>query len=247
MSRHLPAAAASLILLLLLSSCATFSAREERGREEAPTGERSAAEGLNSVQKRLVEGAEKFVRTGNLEARGRSFRKDCTGTVLAIYWYAGIDLVSPLSRYTGNGVRRLYRFLEDLKLLYRPELPAPGDIIFWDDTYDRNEDGQANDAYTHAGMVVSVSGSGTVEYVHYNYRRGIVIERMNLLRPHVHTEKRGNEVVVVNSPMRMRGAPEYEKTLASELIRSFGKGYRIPRDLSSLREEGSRASPLHPR
>jgi hypothetical protein len=30
----------------------------------------------------------------------------------------------------------------------------------------------------------------------------------------------------------MRGAPKYDKTLASELVRNYGRGYRIPRDLS---------------
>jgi hypothetical protein len=211
--------------LTLLASCATYPPPEE---------ERAPAPGLTSVQQKLVEGARKFVQTGRLSARGRSFRKDCTGTVLAIYWYAGIDLVSPLSRYSGNGVKRLHSYLNDLNLLYTPRLPAPGDIVFWDDTYDRNGDGLVNDSFTHAGVIISVNENGTVKYVHYNYRRGIVIERMNLHRPHVHTEKRNGKRVIINSPMRMRGAPEYDKTLASELIRNFGKGYRIPRDLSAV-------------
>lgn len=232
MKRILPALA---LAAGLFASCATVPG-PERGRATDERLEKSADTGeLTPVQKQLVEGAEKFVRTGELTARGRTFRKDCTGTVLAIYWYAGIDLVSPLSRYSGNGVKRLYSYLEDLNLLYSPELPAPGDIVFWDDTYDRNEDGKVNDPYTHAGVVVSRAGDGTVRYIHYNYRRGIVVERMNLYRPHVHSVKRNGERVVLNSPMRMRGSPKYDKTLASELIRSFGMGYRIPRDVSTIR------------
>jgi hypothetical protein len=218
--------------LIFLAGCASFTPAPE-GPEIRSSGERqSAAEGLTRVQRRLVEGAERFARTNDLTARGRRFRKDCTGTVLAIYWYAGIDLVSPLSRYTGNGVKRLHSYLADLDLLYTPRMPAPGDIVFWDDTYDRNQDGRVNDPFTHAGMIVSVADDGTVEYVHYHYRKGVVVQRMNPLRPHVYTTEINGKRVVINSPMRMRGAPKYDKTLASELVRNYGRGYRIPRDLS---------------
>ena len=156
---------------------------------------------------------------------GRRFNADCTGTVLAIYWYAGIDLASPLARYSGNGVTRLYRFLEEEQALYSTRRPKPGDIIFWDNTYDRNDDGQANDYLTHTGMVVAVEEDGTVHYVHHNYRKGVVFARMNLYKPGVYTEVVDGEQRIINSPMRMRGSPNFDKWLASQLTRSFGRAW----------------------
>ena len=81
---------------------------------------------------------------------------DCTGTVLAIYYYAGIDLARDFNKYSGNGVTRLYKSLQAQKLLYETRYPVTGDIIFWDNTYDRNEDGRWNDTLTHVGITAGV-------------------------------------------------------------------------------------------
>jgi hypothetical protein len=152
---------------------------------------------------------------------------DCTGAVLAIYYYAGIDLARDFDKYGGNGVTRLYRSLEAQRLLYDTRYPVTGDIIFWDNTYDRNEDGRWNDSLTHVGMVMEVSRSGDVEYVHLNYRRGIIIENMNLRNPEVHREMMKGRLRIVNSPMRMKqpGNPHPETWLSGQLFNIFGMGY----------------------
>jgi len=180
---------------------------------------------LEPVQRKLVQGAHRLRGARRISVRGRNFPADCTGTVLALYWYAGIDLSSPLADYQGNGVARLYHFLEDAGMLHQSSNPAPGDIIFWDNTYDRNNDGKPNDYLTHTGMVVETKADGTIVYVHHNYRKGVVFARMNLQRPDVYTEEVGGEVRIVNSPMRMRGSPEYHSWLASQLIRDFGQAW----------------------
>jgi hypothetical protein len=48
---------------------------------------------------------------------------------------------------------------------------------------------------------------------------------MNLLRPGVYMETRKGIEYLVNSPMRMQGSPDYEKRLASELTRNFGRAW----------------------
>jgi hypothetical protein len=226
--------AAAALLLMTMSGCRTIGI----GRPDADAGPAAAAApgaepefrnaaGLNRLQNRLVEGAY-FVRgKQQLRVNGRNFNNDCTGTVLAIYWYAGIDLAQPLSRYTGNGVSRLYQYLEDARVLMATRDPAAGDIIFWDNTYDRNGDSRPNDFLTHTGMVVGVEKDGTIHYVHHNYRKGVVFARMNLYSPDVYTEEVEGRPIIVNSPMRMRGSPDYDKWLASELTRNFGQAWRM--------------------
>lgn len=215
-----------LTMLLLMGSCRTFLGE---GGSETPIGgvgkfERGPAE-LTRVQEKLVEGALYMEGKQKLRVNGRSFNMDCTGAVLAVYWYAGMDLAAPLARYQGNGVTRLYRFLEDEKLLHETSYPEAGDIIFWDNTYDRNGDKKPNDFLTHTGIVVFVAEDGTIEFLHHNYRKGVVMARMNLLRPKVYTEKKNGREYVVNSPMRMRGSPDYDRWLASELTRNFGRAW----------------------
>jgi len=152
---------------------------------------------------------------------------DCTGAVLAIYYYAGIDLARDFNKYSGNGVTRLYKSLQAQKLLYDTRYPVTGDIIFWDNTYDRNEDGRWNDPLTHVGMVMDVSKNGDVEYVHLNYSRGIIIENMNLREPKIHQRMERGQMRIVNSPMRMKrsGIPHPEDWLSGQLFKIFGMGY----------------------
>jgi hypothetical protein len=159
--------------------------------------------------------------------RGRTFPYDCTGLVLAIYWYAGIDLARDFEQYNGNGVSRLYHSLEKANLLYSTPYPATGDIIFWDNTYDRNGDGLWNDTLTHVGMVLHSRPDGSIRYVHLNYTRGIVIEDMNLLEPDLHKKLIRGEMRILNSPIRLKepGQPHPPLWMAGQLYRILGMGY----------------------
>jgi hypothetical protein len=214
------------VLFMLYSlSCATAP---PPGRQLAPRSGRAALPPETvQVQGKLVEGGRYVLGRKELVVRGRRFNMDCTGTVLAIYFYAGIDLARDFDKYTGNGVTRLYRSLESQQLIYRALLPVPGDIIFWDNTYDRNEDGRWNDTLTHVGMVMEAHDDGTIAYVHLNYHKGIIIEYMNLRDPRVHQKMVRGEIKVVNSPMRLdqKGKPHPEKWLSAQLYHSFGMGY----------------------
>jgi len=78
---------------------------------------------------------------------------------------------------------------------------------------------------THVGMVVAVSDEGTISYVHHNYRRGIVLARMNLMKPDTVTE--GDREL--NSAMRMRDGNVYPRWLSSHLYRELGKGWELDR------------------
>ncbi|MBN2510008.1 MAG: CHAP domain-containing protein [Spirochaetales bacterium] len=208
-----------LLLLLLLTACASYGGGPLEGgffSEPAPLPQEGT-----SVQRQLIECANAIRGSKSLNVRGRSFTFDCTGVVLACYYYAGIDLTLAFPDYTGNGVSRIYNYLKDNRLTYTTQSPEPGDIIFWDNTYDRNADGKENDPLTHMGMVVHTDGEGQISYIHANYRKGIVFEQMNLTRPDVYME--GTRII--NSPMRMKGQKPSPRWLSSHLVKSFGRGY----------------------
>jgi len=210
-----------LICLLLLGSCASAPRASRR------PGINTAGEATVEVRQKLTEGGNYVLGKEELIIRGRRFNLDCTGTVLAIYYYAGIDLARDFNKFSGNGVTRLYKSLEAENLLYETRFPVAGDIIFWDNTYDRNEDGRFNDSLTHVAMVMSTSPEGSIEYVHLNYRRGIIIEHMNLLQPQLHQKREKGQIRIVNSPMRMKqpGTAHAKKWLSGQLFNIFGMGY----------------------
>lgn len=210
------------ILMIILSGCATLPGDSWLPEEDSNLP--VEGEKKKPIQQKLAASADHYlgVTSGMLKADDRTYCLDCTGALLAIYYRAGINLEKCYTGYEGNGVKRLYSSLRDNKLIYNAKIPAVGDLIFWDNTYDRNEDREFNDYFTHAGMVVDVDRDGTITYAHHNYRLGIVYEQMNLLHPN-DTE--------LNSPMRMRGSPPAPngQYLSSHLIRVFGRAWQLPK------------------
>lgn len=202
----------TLALALFLSSCASFSGTPGPGRD-APLVVRSAYQLLGQRPDAKVK------------VRGRIFTLDCIGTVSAAYWGAGTDLQRDFFRYQGNGVTRLWRSLEDHDALIFENRPQPGNLVFWDNTWDANGDGVfGNDGHTHAGLVVEVHSDGEILYLHESVTRGVVIDKMNLLRP---DEALGSDGEVVNSPMYLGSSPRKKdnppRYLAGSLWAAFGR------------------------
>ncbi len=181
---------------------------------------------LTERQIRILDAADEILSTQNFVVSGYRYAYDCTGTILAIYAMAGIPLVDLFPAYSGNGVMRLYGIADDRDLLYHSQFPQPGDLIFWDNTYDKNGDKQWNDGLTHVGLVLSSEPGGTIEYLHHDYTKGVVHARMNLTDPHTHM---GEDGIIVNSPMRMRRDRPLnpDEWLASHLYRRLGALHRI--------------------
>ena len=221
----------TIILLAVIStSCATTHKPLPEQSGPASAENRKAAEkpDLSETQKMLVEEAYRILGVEKLFVKGKSFSLDCSGTVMALYWYAGIDLGRNFSKYTGGGTERIYKYLDDEGLLYKTKLPVPGDIIFWDNTYDKNGNGKSDDYLTHMGMVVSSDSKGNIEYIHENYRKGVVLAKMNLYKPDQYYEIVSGKKIILNDPMRMRGSPETSKGwLSGQLYRTFGMGYLL--------------------
>jgi len=204
-------------------------ARAAEPRRSAKKTVEAVQPALSDVQLKLVEGASLLLGREKIALGGRSYNSDCSGTVRAIYEYAGIDLTSRFSRHTGNGVTRIFKMLEEEGLLYDTQYPVPGDMVFWDNTYDRDGDGRWDDELTHVGMVTESYVDGTIRYTHFHYgRNSVVVENMNLLTPNVFKKSVNGRSVVVNAPIRIRERDvtyPINQGLTSHLYRIFGKGY----------------------
>ncbi len=190
---------------------------------------------LSERQILLVQAAREIAETQSTIVGETTFSYDCSGTILTVYAHAGIYLIDLFGNYTGNGVARLHGIAADYKVLHVRNLPEPGDVIFWDNSYDRNQDGNWNDPLTHAGLVISVADDGTVEYLHHNYRRGIVTATMNLLKPDIYQNGEGSEL---NSPMRMASqrSANPDLWLSSHLFREFASMHLIHIEAASIDE-----------
>lgn len=232
--QRLTAALLSLALAALFGACAGSADRLQTPTPEiaimtVEAGPGSSADpatsALAEVRQQIVDGGLSLVGKEKLVVNGKSYSFDCTGVVLASYAFAEIDLAFRFNRYSGNGVRRIFYTLHDEDLLYRVDYPIPGDIIFWDNTYDANRNGKVDDEFTHVGLVIAVADDGLISYLHHHYRQGAIVEYMNLLEPDKDFDNAGRRI---NSALRMRGLGGDIGTNAAQLFRIFGQGWKLP-------------------
>jgi hypothetical protein len=212
-------------LAAVLGACTTV-----RGFDQPAPFRATSDPSVVAVREKLAEGAKSLLGKKQVIVRGRRFNNDCTGLVLAIYWYAGIDLAKDFNRFTGGGVERIYKTLERENLLYSTSRPLVGDIIFWDNTYEHEENPFRDNPLSHTGMVTGVDPDGTISYIHYHITKGIIIEHMNLENPGVQSTMVGGHMKIINSPMRlaMAGRLHPPNWLSGQLYRNLGLAYLLP-------------------
>jgi hypothetical protein len=149
-----------------------------------------------AIRARLVSDARRQL--------GRAFAGDCSGFVLALLQGAGVDVSLPPARSRSEAIFLASRRVRE---------PRPGDLAFFHDTYDRDRDGRANDAYTHVALVEEVKGA--VVLLLHRGSRGIERVRMDLRRP---------SDPEANDPVRhaRAGDPPGLRRLAGELFAGYG-------------------------
>lgn len=179
------------------------------------------------TRERIVAAAAAALHHGSGPFRqgGRRFNADCSGFVAAVYQAAGIPFGEALhvgDEDAGSAVVALYRALAWNGILFgRDGAPLPGDLVFWNDTYDRNGDGLPDDPLTHVGIVERAGPDGAVTFFHRG-TRGVARGVMSLRYPGA---ERGAAGERLNSRLRpaRRDDPPGTRYLAGELFAAFGR------------------------
>jgi hypothetical protein len=175
-------------------SAATGHRRPDSAQERRPTPPSGDVE---EVRERIVEVARRYL--------GQPFNGDCSGFVRLVMRKAEVDLGRlPSARSMSESLHLVSREVRR---------PAPGDLVFFHDTYDRNRDGKLGDLWTHVAIVEEVDGDQV--WILHRGGRGIVRLGMDLSRPH--DEK-------VNDPVRARtrNDPPHTRYLTGELFAAYG-------------------------
>jgi hypothetical protein len=172
-------------------------------------------------QAAIVKTAARLVGATTIESNGRRIKYDCAGVTRAVYLAHGIDLYQDGAQDgKENGVRLIYNHLRTYGRLHRGPTVRPGDLVFFDNTWDFNGDGLPNDPLTHVGIIERVEADGTIVFIS---RVADAIERyrMNLATPHVHRAADGR---LLNDYMRRKRWRDGKDTLylTGELFAGFG-------------------------
>jgi hypothetical protein len=144
---------------------------------DAPTDSPLTAE----ARREIAEKAAEYVGKPRVVVGNLVFRQDCSGTARGIYAAAGYPLGGQAADREENDVSILHRYVAEVGSLRKTD-PRVGDLVFFDNTYDRNGDGKANDPLSHIGVVEDVLSDGTVVFVH-RVSGGILRYRLNLDQP----------------------------------------------------------------
>jgi hypothetical protein len=203
----------------------------------------------------IVESAARLVGARTITSRGKRIAYDCAGVTRAIFLEHGIDLYrGTFNDPKGNGVRLIHNHVRQHGILHRGSNVSPGDLVFFDNTWDFNGDGELNDPLTHVGVVERLEPDGTVIFIS-RVANAVARYRMNLDQPHVHKTVQGR---VLNDYIRRKPAdPDHTARLTGELFsfygnlldpqRSISSGDTFTQDQSQQRASVSPSSVMHER
>lgn len=208
MERTLTPLPVLLIALTLLAGCASTpqSARPDETRDRIV----AAAKELQQMDAPSV-----------LTVNGDYYNYDCSGVVMAAWDKAGIGILKNMCYEKGdNGVKAVHNYLQSKNKLFKTSPRVlPGDLVFFNNTYDKNGNKKQDDPLTHIGLVISVEKDGTILFLNKT-SRGITEECLNLSFPSEHKFNAKTE----NSFLRKKqiGESPSTKHLAGELFETFG-------------------------
>ena len=193
----------------------------ERPRASAPEVRpccRTAERGLS--RSAIVRTAAKLVGAKTIESNGRRVAYDCAGVTRAVFLKHGIDLYGgEPSDPHANGVQLIHEYIRQQGTFHQGPVVHPGDLVFFNNTWDYNGDGKVNDPLTHIGIVEWQEPNGTVVFIS-RVAGAIERYRMNLGLPHVHKAVDGR---ILNDYLRRKNAIDPAKTryLTGELFAQF--------------------------
>ena len=207
------------IAIVALVGCTT--PQVERPRASAPEA-RPCCRSIERAPSRsaIVRTAAKLVGAKTIQSNGRRIAYDCAGVTRAIFLKHGIDLYgSSASDPEANGVRLIHAHIRQQGTFHQGPVVHPGDLVFFNNTWDYNGDGKVNDPLTHIGIVERQEPDGTVVFIS---RVAGAVERyhMNLALPHVHKTAAGR---ILNDYLRRKDVIDPTNTdyLTGELFAQF--------------------------
>lgn len=151
--------------------------------------------------RQLVYTLAQFIGTKEFpRVNGFKYNEDCSGFVAFIFHATGLNLVKTYGKGS-SGVSAIWNGMKNHELLLDHENLQAGDIVFFDNTYDKNRNGIWDDKLSHIGIVESVDENGTATYVHYG-SRGVARAKMNLSHPKVYNQTVGKTVTRYNDIIR---------------------------------------------
>ncbi|MDA0712487.1 MAG: hypothetical protein O2897_00665 [bacterium] len=148
----------------------------------------------------------------------KKYTADSAGTVLAIYDFFGVNLKPKKNNKNNDSVQNIYEATKEKGLIDK-QSTEPLDLIFFDSTFDRNNNGKLDDHITHVGIVEQILPDDTIIFIHF-LGASIIRSRMNLKNPSMQYNTQNKERI----NHLLRSSTQKEENLTSaELFFGFGR------------------------
>ena len=182
-------------------------------------------------RKKIVDFAKSFEDKKIPESN--KWNKYASGFVKMVYLKFGVNLTDVDKKKDEEGkwlttTQMIYNYVSKNGEILKGNNPKPGDIVFFDNTFDKNKDEIFNDKLTSIGLVVETDKEGTIYFL-YNTSRGVKLKMINFKHPEQKEIKNKNITKTINSQMRWLtkkekadGSSDKFPTLSSQLVNSFG-------------------------
>ena len=118
-----------------------------------------------------------------------------------------------------TSVPAMYRECRSQGEIFQSSQPNIGDLVFFHNTYDANDDGRNNDWYTQVGIIQDIATDGTVEFLAH-FEGKVQTLRMNMERIDRTEDATGR---TINSKLRHQSSddPPYTQYLAGQLFAGY--------------------------
>lgn len=178
---------------------------------------------VKAFYERVVQIAKESVGMQSVPSvNGKRFTSDCIGFVNYVYYRAGFDLQKAYGKGRG-GVSSLYAGLAARGYVYDSRTASPGDLIFFDNTYDVNRNGVWDDPMSHIGIIAGYRKHNTLVYIHFA-SHGADERSINLVYPNTHAfRQKDGSLYEINSYLRRDRGEGYDRKeyVASSFYRAF--------------------------
>ncbi len=186
---------------------------------------------ISDDRKKIVDFAKSF--EDKKIPKSNKWNKYASGFIKMVYLKFAVNLTDVDKKKDDNGkwlttTQMIYNYIEKNGEILKGNNPKPGDIVFFDNTYDADKDEVFNDKLTSIGLVIDTDKEGTIYFL-YNTSKGVKLKMINFKHPEQKNIKNKNITKTINSQMRWltkkekkNGSSDKFPTLSSQLVNSFG-------------------------
>jgi class 3 adenylate cyclase len=149
-----------------------------------------------------------------------------SGFIKMVFLKFKVNIIKAENKKNENGkwytmTELTYHFIKENGRLFKDNNYQIGDLIFFNNTFDKDSDGNNDDKLTSVGLIIDIDKNDTISFL-INISNKVIVKYMNLKNKESQIDK-GGKKEIINSVLRYF---KKEKKYSYELFNSFGSIFK---------------------